>query len=148
MLRVNSWAQICDPYVIKKTNYASLKEANKDKESFGIYGNLVGKTSAYGNNRYKINFPETKYYLSLKDNKVLTEIATEYLPELLSILEQNRKYSEKIYKKLGYSNEITFEEFFMWWYHFIYTQATDIMNTNQLLKVPEGGNFIYQIEYN
>lgn len=130
-----------------KYYYASIKESNKDKESFGIYGNQCWETKIYGNNRYNVRIPETQYYISPKDNKILTEIAEEYLPELVKVLQKNRKYCEKIYKKIEYSDEITFEEFFMWWYHFIYTQATDIMNTNKILTVPEGGNFFYKMDY-
>ncbi|HLP17184.1 MAG TPA: hypothetical protein VK470_13050, partial [Bacteroidota bacterium] len=62
------------------------------------------------------------------------------------ILHKNKKYCLKMYHELGYSSEITFEEFFIWWYHFIYTQTTDVMHARALLKVPEGGNFFYKAE--
>ena len=47
---------------------------------------------------------------------------------------------------MGYSKEITFDEFFIWWYHFIYTKATNLMAEENMLKVPVGGNFSYQEE--
>ena len=73
-------------------------------------------------------------------------MAIDFLPELVQILNKNKKYSENIYKKLGYSKEITFEEFYIWWYHFIYTEATDLMSKNQILTIPKDGNFVYGIE--
>lgn len=44
----------------------------------------------------------------------------------------------------GYAGEIAFEEFFIWWYHFIYTQATNILAERGKLIIPEGGNFYYK----
>ena len=40
----------------------------------------------------------------------------------------------------------TFDEFFIWWYHFIYTKATDIMNEKQMLEISKSGNFEYILE--
>ncbi|MBL3658293.1 hypothetical protein [Fulvivirga sediminis] len=49
----------------------------------------------------------------------------------------------KRYEKTGYQEEITFEEFFIWCYHFIYTKATDVMGERKMLEAPEKGNFEY-----
>lgn len=73
-------------------------------------------------------------------------MARTFLPDLIKILGKNKAYSEKIYRKLGYSDEISFEEFYIWWYHFIYSQATDLMNDGTTLTIPADGNFAYEAE--
>jgi len=129
-----------------KNYYASIIELTSDREGFNIYGNQFGNISVYGNNRRKADLTETKYYVSIADEEIFSQIAESFLPDLVQILNENKKYSEKIYRELGYSKEITFEEFYMWWYHFIYTETTDIMNENQILTIPKDGNFVYEIE--
>lgn len=131
-----------------KNYYASISELTTDREGFNIYGNQYGKISVYGNNRDKADLTQTKYFVNSHDNKVFFEMAKDFLPELVQILNKNKKYSEKIYNELGYSKEITFEEFYMWWYHFIYTEATDIMSKYKILTIPKDGNFVYEIEMN
>ena len=130
----------------EKNYYASIKEVTTDREGFGIYGNQSGKISVYGNNRYKADLSSTDYFISAKDNVIFHSMANEFLPKLVTILNENKQYSEQVYEELGYSKEITFEEFFMWWYHFIYTQATNDMSEMNLLRIPENGNFVYEIE--
>ena len=139
-----------------KHYYASIQEnTEKNREKFGIYGNAVMNSSdekeiaVYGNNRYA-----NDYYQNLQssdnsitddDNKILTKMAQDFLPKLLNILEENRKYAKKVYVKTGYSQEITFQEFFLWWYHFIYTQATNDMSNRGMLIIPPSGNFEYEL---
>lgn len=135
----------------KNYYFSILENTNNNKEAFGIYGNQYESidnnqySSVYGNNRYNIKTISKNNIVSKSDNQIFKEIAISYLPKLLYILEINRKYSEKVYSKLGYNKEITFEEFFIWWYHFIYTQATNYMSKMELLKIPYGGNFEYII---
>ena len=45
-----------------KNYYASIFELTTDREPFNIYGNQYGKISVYGNNRYKVDLTETKYF--------------------------------------------------------------------------------------
>ncbi|OFX58808.1 MAG: hypothetical protein A2046_05540 [Bacteroidetes bacterium GWA2_30_7] len=129
-----------------KNYYASIEEVTDDTEGFGIYGNQNGKISVYGNSRKKTDLSSTNHYISKRDNEILKSIAENFLPELIKILNENNEDIKQIYEKSGYSKEITFEEFFIWWYHFIYTQTTDYMAKMNLLKIPEGGNFVYEIE--
>ncbi len=84
--------------------------------------------------------------MNKKDNEIFGEIAKNFLPKLIKILSKNKTYSKEVYQKLGYADKITFEEFYMWWYHFIYTQATDKMKDQKLLTIPKDGNFVYGIE--
>ena len=138
-----------------KNYYASIQEnTGENRESFGIYGNAVISFSAkkmiavYGNNRYSTdyyqNLQSSDNHISNDDDKVLTKMAQNFLPELLNILEKNREYIEKVYEETGYSQEISFEEFFIWWYHYIYTQTTNDMNNRGILIIPAIGNFDYE----
>jgi len=145
-----------------KFYYASIMEnADIAYEPFGIYGNQYGKIndstylSIYGNNRIIINeslknnsaFRDSIFRVALKLTpevyRFFEEIAMDYRPKLLKILNENTDYSRKVFEKTGYSDEITFEEFFIWWYHFIYTSATNILAKGNCLKIPVGGNFYY-----
>ncbi len=135
-----------------KNYYYSIME-NKDRkhETFGIYGNqyeeIDGRTiSTYGNNRIGLEVRTSENRIVLADNKIFDEMATDFMPKLTTILDSENDYIKMVYKESGYQEEITFEEFFIWWYHFIYTKATDIMNDNGMLSIPESGNFSYEIE--
>lgn len=138
-----------------KYYYASIEEiGEKGREAFGIYGNGVMSFSdekmiaVYGNNRYSTDYYQklqsSDNHISNDDDRILTKMAQDFLPKLLTVLEKNRQYAEKVYRKTGYSQEISFEEFFLWWYHFIYTQATNEMNNRGLLIIPPNGNFDYE----
>lgn len=129
-----------------KNYYASLLEITGERESFNIYGNQVGQLSVYGNNRDNAIARNNKNYISKIDNQIFKEISANFLPKLISILNNHKNYSLKVYNDLGYSKEITFNEFFIWWYHFIYTQATDMMFEKGMLTIPKDGNFIYKME--
>jgi DNA-binding MarR family transcriptional regulator len=128
-----------------KNYYSALLEFNNDKEPFGIYGNQVGQISVYGNNRKNANFNDTLNIISKNDLKILMEISSDFLPPYLEILKKYQGYSKAIYEKTGYTKEISFEEFYMWWYHFIYTQTTDLLAQEKLLTIPKDGNFVYKI---
>jgi hypothetical protein len=146
-----------------KFYYASIMEhANIDFEPFGIYGNQYGKIndstylSIYGNNRIVVNerlkndsaFADSVLNAALKLNPELynyfSEIAKDYRPKLLKILNERTDYSHNVFEKSGYSDEIAFEEFFIWWYHFIYTSATNILAKRNNLIIPKEGNFYYR----
>ncbi len=146
-----------------KFYYASIMEhANTDFEPFGIYGNQVGRIndstylSIYGKNRIIVNerlrndrtFGDSILNVALKLtpelNNFFYEIAKDYKPELLKILEGQTDYSHKVYEKSGYSDQIAYEEFFIWWYHFIYTSATNILAERNYLTIPLEGNFYYK----
>ncbi|NWJ50477.1 MAG: hypothetical protein HXX14_06395 [Bacteroidetes bacterium] len=130
-----------------KYYYLSLIESNDKNEPVGIYGKQMGAIHIYGNNSIglKVIFAENK--ISVSDGAIFSKIAKDFLPHLLEILERNRKYAENIYKEMGYSKEITFDEFYIWWFHFIYTKATNLMTAERMLKVSVvKGNIITQEE--
>ena len=144
--------------------YAIMENATHPKEEFGIYGNqyrnLNDSTALaiYGNNRneasqrlksepeFKASLIQTAVRLSQEDNKILVDMANNFMPKLMYILAKNSDYMHTVFEKTGYSKEISFEEFFIWWYHFIYTDVTNMLDERELLELPEDGNFYYLVE--
>jgi hypothetical protein len=129
---------------------AFLENTSLSREPFGIYGNRVSRTySVYGNNRGSIDQADVNSKISFfptlgQDERKMKVIAEIYTPALLDILKANRNYTNDVFKKTGYADEIKFEEFFIWWYHFIYSRATDILAEKGALAIPESGNFFYR----
>ena len=128
------------------------KDSTYTREVFGIYGNQYRCTSGfcyitYGNNRKnhsktieelsEMNIP----LLSKSDQRVLTDMANFYKPSLIEILEKNRSTFEREYKSSVYRNELTFSEYFIWYYHFLYTKATNILAQNNSIDIPNTGIF-------
>jgi len=132
---------------------AELDE-NSDREVFGIYGNQVQCNdticaAVYGNKRVGIQlknyYADTSVpYLLPKDEEIFKQVALGFLPVLLNIFERSRPFFLKIYKGSTYKKGISFGEYFMWWYHFIYTRATDICGERKLIYIPQSGNFFYR----
>ncbi|MGB5008260.1 MAG: hypothetical protein WBO39_15090, partial [Ferruginibacter sp.] len=122
-------------------------------EVFGIYGNqvLCNDTicvAVYGNRRGKLNladyFGRTGLpFISPADEELFKEMANLFKPQLIAVFEKYRETFVAAYQKSVYKNEISFAEYFMWYYHFIYTRVTEILAKRGLLKIPEGGNFFY-----
>ncbi len=137
----------------KNYYFALLQNTNSSRESFGIYGNAVLSKGAavYGNNRKSLSASqiqkqsEAGLVLSRNDFAVFTGIASFFQPVLIDLLKNRRGYIDEVYEKTGYGNEVAFEEFFIWWYHFIYTRATDILAEKGCLVVPADGNVFYRL---
>lgn len=130
-------------------------------EPFGIYGNrgLLWNDSigicVYGNKRIKSNTGWDNY--KDKDIHVFdkndTELITNKMPELffpclLNILNKNKTDFEATYHELNFDKEVSFEEFFIFWYHFIYTEATDILIAKNIVQKPQNEMFYYQVRVN
>ncbi len=128
-----------------KNYYTAFLEKNPKNEPFGIYGNQVGNVSVFGNNRRRAEAEATDNKVSAADGAALDKMAEGFRPRLLGVLEGARGYAEKVYADSGYSKEVAFNEFYIWWYHFIYTRAIDLMAEEGMLKVPAGGNFLYEM---
>lgn len=145
-----------------KRYYQAITEEDTTKitEPFGIYGNqgLMDNDTiyigVYGNTRrtkYNIGWNDYKnkeiHYFNKKDFDVFyNQMPKIFLPTLIDILEKNKPYFESVYKELGYDKEITFNEFFIWWYHFIYSETTNKLIKDNIIKKPENGMFYYKIE--
>ncbi|MFD2907407.1 hypothetical protein ACFSX9_01535 [Flavobacterium ardleyense] len=134
-----------------KNYYYSIMVSNSKTESFGIFGNQdeeVDKKlmNIYGNNRTHDISKQQQNYINKSDNEKLVNLANEFKPILINILNEQKKYIRDIYIESKYSEKISFEEFFIWWYHFIYTDVTNKLSKKGYLTVPEDGNFYYEIE--
>lgn len=143
-----------------KNYYFSImeKDTSKKEESFGIYGNhgLLNNDSlyigVYGNTRYQEkgwdNYQNKELHcFSQNDYEILfNEFNEVFLPVLIHILEQNNLAFLKLYDDYGYAGKISFEEFFIWYYHLIYTEATNELINKKVILKPESGRFYYQIE--
>ncbi len=134
----------------KNYYYSIMENTEKNRETFGIYGNQYAEKdgkeiSIYGNNRNGKQLITNENVISKSDNEIFISIAEDFKPKLIKLLNSNSEYINRIFRETGYQNEITFDEFFIWWYHFIYTKATDIMNDKGILKIPKSGNFEYEI---
>ncbi len=64
---------------------------------------------------------------------------------LLGLLERHRAVLESTHERSPYREEVTFNEFFMWWYHFFYSATTNWLARKGLLEVPRSGNATYLI---
>ncbi|MDP7978631.1 hypothetical protein [Bacillus multifaciens] len=56
---------------------------------------------------------------------VLDEIADTISEDLITLLQENEHFLKGYYLSSSYAKEITYEEFFIWWYHFFYTKVTE-----------------------
>jgi len=135
------------------------KDTTKNTEPFGIYGNQGLKNDdtiyigVYGNTRTKSNIGWNDYenknihYFNKKDFDIFyNQMPKVFLPTLIDILEKNKSYFKNVYTELGYDKEITFNEFFIWWYHFIYSETTNKLVEDKIIKKPKNGLFYYKIE--
>ncbi|EDX67381.1 hypothetical protein BHL27_19330 [Bacillus cereus] len=56
---------------------------------------------------------------------ILNEIANTISKDLVLLFNENDKPLKQYFSSSRYSKEITYEEFFIWWYHFFYTKVTE-----------------------
>ena len=79
------------------------------------------------------------------ENEELGEVAALVKPGLLGLLEGHRAELQSLYARSPYTEEVTFNEFFLWWYHFYYSATTDWLAREGLLTVPPSGNVTYLV---
>lgn len=83
--------------------------------------------------------------LTAADDEALGAIAAIFTPKLIASLQEHRAELEQQYRRSRYMDEITFQEFFMWWYHFFYTAVTNELVARGLIQIPPGGTFTYLV---
>ena len=137
----------------KNYYYSFFESSFLNSDPFGIYGNMGFKIfSVFGNNQRKVNSLKIAQNLESiplvdsLDNSIFEEFSNEFKGPLISILNDNKEYAVEIYNKTGYSKEVDFPEFFIWWYHFIYTQTTNLISKKGIIFIPKNGNFYYRIK--
>ena len=75
----------------------------------------------------------------------LGSVAALFTTDLLDLLERCRAELQSAHERSPYREEASFNEFFMWWYHFFYSATTNWLARNGLLEVPCSGNATYLI---
>ncbi len=85
--------------------------------------------------------------LNRKDYSRLNKIAGVITDDLIQYLEENKPLIMTAYQKSRYKNEITFEEYFIWWYHFFYTELTNSLAAKGFIEIPNSGFTTYIIKW-
>ncbi len=75
----------------------------------------------------------------------LSGIADIIKEEYIEILQKYKPTLYYNYINSIYSSEISFEEYFIWWYHVLYSRVTDMMIEQCKIVVPDKINFSYLI---
>lgn len=79
------------------------------------------------------------------DGDALSAMASLVTDDLLALLERYRPEITRAYEVSPYAREITFEEYFMWWYHLFYTEVTDRLVAQGHISMPAAGITTYLI---
>ncbi len=79
------------------------------------------------------------------EEKELGDVAALLTPALLGLLKRRRAGLQSAHERSPYREEVTFNEFFIWWYHFFYSATTDWLARKGLLEIPRSGNTTYLI---
>ncbi|MBD3287274.1 hypothetical protein GF337_00585 [candidate division KSB1 bacterium] len=85
--------------------------------------------------------------LSRRDYSRISKIAGLITNELIRFLEQKKHQIMTTYQNSRYENEITFEEYFIWWYHFFYTKVTNLLAAKGFIEIPKSGYTTYIIKW-
>lgn len=75
----------------------------------------------------------------------LYEIAEIIKEDYIRIFEDERNKLYSYYKKSQYFEEISFEEYFIWWYHIYYSRVTESLIDMNIIVNPEMDNFSYLV---
>ncbi|GAO29127.1 hypothetical protein [Geofilum rubicundum] len=143
--------------------YLAIVEDDLDDktEPFGIYGNrgLLWNDSigicVYGNQRSKSNVGWDNYkdkdihIFDERDTQLITHTMPDaFFPTLLDILNRNKPNFEATYHEMDFDKEVSFEEFFIFWYHWIYTETTDVLIAKDIIPKPQNEMFYFQVAVN
>jgi len=76
----------------------------------------------------------------------LQAIADHIAADLLGLLERHRRGLRARFAGTPYARDgVRFEEWFIWWYHFFYTEVTDVLIERGAITLPRGGNATYLV---
>lgn len=81
--------------------------------------------------------------LNPADQEKISEIAGLISDELMELLSAYKGKLKRSYQSSVYKDEISFEEYAIWWYHFYYTKVTDILIDKGHISKPLTGVFTY-----
>ena len=51
------------------------------------------------------------------------------------------------YMNSRYAEEITFEEYLIWWYHFLYSEVTNQPERKGIISIPRTGITTYAVDW-
>ncbi|MTI65459.1 MAG: hypothetical protein FH753_02550 [Firmicutes bacterium] len=83
--------------------------------------------------------------LNKKEYYKLYDIAEIIKEDYIEIFENGRSELYNNYQKSSYFEEVTFEEYFIWWYHIFYSRVTDVLIARGTIKKQESDNFSYLV---
>jgi len=75
----------------------------------------------------------------------LYDIAEIIKDDYIEIFENGRNELYNNYQKSSYFGEITFQEYFIWWYHIFYSRVTDVLIDMGIITKQETDNFSYLV---
>jgi hypothetical protein len=81
----------------------------------------------------------TLVVVSQVDYAALPAIADEFRDELLQLLMADRPKIEAAWKASRYAQRVSFQEFALWWYHFLYADVIDRLIQDGTIDVPDAG---------
>jgi hypothetical protein len=81
----------------------------------------------------------TLLVVSQRDYAALPAIADEFRDELLQLLMADRPKIETAWKASRYAHRVSFQEFALWWYHFLYADVIDALIRDGTIAVPDTG---------
>ena len=78
---------------------------------------------------------------------MLDTIAQVIRPAFLELLEREWPFLRDVYSASPFAKEISFEEYFIWWYHLFYSAVTDRLVAAGRIRLFESGTTSYVIIY-
>jgi len=85
--------------------------------------------------------------LKRSDYDDLRGLADSVTPDLVEVLVGQKGMLSDSYERSIYAEEITFEEYFIWWYHFFYSEVTEILIRDGEITVPAAGVTTYIVDW-
>lgn len=85
----------------------------------------------------------TVVMLSPSDAEAFSELASAFAPDWIALLRSNLGALRTAYAASPYAEEVTFEEYFMWWYHLFYTAVTERLVRGGVITSPGAGVMTY-----
>lgn len=142
----------------KNFYFAVMENSQDGRDPFGIYGNIsrtVEKHSCcfYGNNQGALSSADfvelarknEPLVLSQSANLALSKVALVVRDSLIGFFKSIDKELKDYHATSNWAT-ITYAEFFIWWYHFLYTQVTNDLAKSGNLIIPGSGMYPYIIK--
>lgn len=81
--------------------------------------------------------------ITTENYPAFSAVVSEFTPILLDILRKHLPELEAAYATSPYLSEVSFEEYFMWWYHLYYSAVTDALIEENEIHIPTQGVSTY-----